>query len=49
MIILMSCLFDLLQIRSLENKVSNLEGDLVTSQREVWSQQSDFKKVRFLL
>ncbi len=34
-----------LQIQSLERKIGELEGDLAASQRELWSQQNDHKKV----
>ena len=37
------------QIQSLERKVGDLEGDLTASQRELWSKQSEYKKVRLQL
>ncbi len=40
--------FVIFQIRSLERKVSSLEGDLVNSQRELWAKQSEYKKVRIV-
>ena len=36
---------NLQQIRSLEGKISHLEGDLATQQKENWNTKSEYKKV----